>query len=211
MLPLVNQAPVLVGFRPSWSGPAEPEEDLSAVSPEERRRLRRMISNRESARRSRARKQRHLEELRGQAGRLRFQNHELADRLGGLARRCLLLRQDNDRLRAEASALCRRLADLRREVTLRQFHRLAAPLPLGAHYELAWASQLMVSRWRRSVPRDFPVGYTRWVPRERSLAGARMNEAHVTRRSRATSSRWPDAVGPTQKLLANPRVGVVVV
>ncbi|RZS08109.1 hypothetical protein BHM03_00039038 [Ensete ventricosum] len=52
----------------------------------------------------------------------------------------------------------------------------------------------MVSRWRRSVPRDFPVGYTRWVPRERSLAGARMNEAHVTRRSRATSSHWPDAV-----------------
>ncbi|RWV84990.1 hypothetical protein GW17_00053263 [Ensete ventricosum] len=72
-------------------------------------------------------------------------------------------------------------------------------------------SQLMVSRWRPSVPRDFPVGYTRWVPRERSLAGARMNEAHVTRRSRATSSHWPDAVGPTQKLLAHPRVGVVVV
>ncbi|CAD5187075.1 ocs element-binding factor 1-like [Musa acuminata AAA Group] len=143
MVPLVNQASVLVGFRPSWSGPAEPEQNLSAVSPDERRRLRRMISNRESARRSRARKQRHLEELRGQAGRLRSQNHELADRLGGLARRCLLLRQDNDRLRAEASALCRRLADLRREVALCQFHRLVAPPPLGAHHELAWASLIV--------------------------------------------------------------------
>ncbi|RZR88868.1 hypothetical protein BHM03_00016517 [Ensete ventricosum] len=103
-------------FGPPWANkPAEaPEPDnQTAVSPEELRRLHRMISNRQSARRCRMRRQRHVEELRARASTLRSENRGLADRLAGLAHRCLLVRLDNHRLRAEASVLRRRLADLR--------------------------------------------------------------------------------------------------
>ncbi|WOL07826.1 hypothetical protein Cni_G16575 [Canna indica] len=145
MAPVVAcQALAPDGFHPSVSGTAAPD-NRETVSREERRRLRRMISNRESARRSRARKQRHLEELRSQAGRLRLENRDLVVRLGGLIQRCVLVRQDNDCLRAEASALSRRLAELRSAAALRHLqHRLmAAPPHVHAQYELAWASSLM--------------------------------------------------------------------
>nr|CAD1819530.1 unnamed protein product [Ananas comosus var. bracteatus] len=106
---------------PGPSEPAEKERD-----PAEERRIRRMISNRESARRSRLRKQRHLEELRARLARLRDENRELAGRLGAAAHHALLFRRANDRLRAEAAALRRRLADARRLLLLRRLHRLAA-------------------------------------------------------------------------------------
>ncbi|CAL9093566.1 unnamed protein product [Musa textilis] len=101
----------------------------AGVSPEELRRLRRTISNRESARRCRLRKQRRLEELREQASVLRSENRDLSGRLGGIARRCLLVHRDNNRLLAEASALGRRLADLRRVLALHHLRRVAAPPP----------------------------------------------------------------------------------
>ncbi|CAL9043531.1 unnamed protein product [Musa banksii] len=122
-------------------GPAPSPDDFGkAVSPEELRRLRRTISNRESARRCRLRKQRRLEELRERASVLRSENRDLSDRLGGIASRCLLVHRDNNRLLAEVSALGRRLADLRRVLALRHLRRLAAPLPLaGDYFEQAWA------------------------------------------------------------------------
>ncbi|KAJ8439728.1 LOW QUALITY PROTEIN: hypothetical protein Cgig2_009552 [Carnegiea gigantea] len=49
------------------------------------RKRRRMISNRESARRSRMRKQRHLENLRNQMNRLKTQNREWVNRLRFIA------------------------------------------------------------------------------------------------------------------------------
>ncbi|KAJ0981834.1 hypothetical protein J5N97_010089 [Dioscorea zingiberensis] len=103
---------------PVRSGPICPAED---------RRLRRKISNRESARRSRMRKQRHLEDLRIQANRLRSENRELASRLGTVSQHCLLFRRENDRLLEEASALRLRLSDIRQLLLLRQLHRLSSP------------------------------------------------------------------------------------
>ncbi|XP_020092054.1 ocs element-binding factor 1-like, partial [Ananas comosus] len=79
-----------------------PEPDRAAgPSPAEERRLRRMISNRESARRSRMRKKRHLEELRSRLARHRAENRELAARLGDAAHLSALLPRNSDWLRAE--------------------------------------------------------------------------------------------------------------
>ncbi|KAG6520766.1 hypothetical protein ZIOFF_017826 [Zingiber officinale] len=118
--------------------------DDPAAPPEELRRLRRMISNRESARRSRARKKRHLEGLRFQLSRLRASNRELAERLAGLAHRSLLVRRDNDGLLAEASALSWQLSKLRRTAALKHaVHRPAPPTPASPHYDLAWVASLM--------------------------------------------------------------------
>ncbi|WOK99594.1 hypothetical protein Cni_G08306 [Canna indica] len=138
MLSLGDNSLDLIG--PPW---ADQEPDAAAISQEEVRRLRRLISNRESARRCRLRKQRRLEELRARVGRLRANNSDLADQLGRLARQCLFVRRNNDHLRAEASALWRRLDDLRRRMlSLRQLHHFVAPPPpfAACDYEQAWAS-----------------------------------------------------------------------
>ncbi|WOL08964.1 ocs element-binding factor 1-like [Canna indica] len=127
---------------PSAAGSAE------QLSPDEQRRLRRKISNRESARRCRLRKQRHLEELRAESARLRSLNRDLESRAGALSYRCLLVRRANHRLRSESASLSRRLAELRREILFRQvLMTAAAPAPAGAHagfgaplYEQALAS-----------------------------------------------------------------------
>ncbi|XP_074563688.1 basic leucine zipper 4-like [Curcuma longa] len=96
----------------SRSGPAE------LLSADERRRLRRKISNRESARRCRVRKQRRLEELRSESARLSSLNQDLARRVVAASHRCQLFRNENLRLRAESAALGRRLSELRRFILL---------------------------------------------------------------------------------------------
>ncbi|XP_042397022.1 basic leucine zipper 8-like [Zingiber officinale] len=80
-------------------------------SPDEERRLRRMISNRESARRSRMRRQRHLEGLLREEERLTAQNRGLSDRLEAMNCYSTLLRRDNERLLLASAALRRRLAE----------------------------------------------------------------------------------------------------
>ncbi|XP_008790285.2 bZIP transcription factor 27 [Phoenix dactylifera] len=106
-------------------GPDEPDRPLSLA---EERRRRRMISNRESARRSRMRKQRYLEELRAEVNQLQSENRALENRLGALVRCCLLFRRDNDRLQSESAALHRRISGLHRILLLRrQLHRLSSP------------------------------------------------------------------------------------
>ncbi|XP_019164654.1 PREDICTED: basic leucine zipper 8-like [Ipomoea nil] len=75
------------------------------------RRQRRMISNRESARRSRMRKQRHLDELWSQVVRLRSENHGLLDKLNQASERHDKAVQENARLKEEAADLRRMLAE----------------------------------------------------------------------------------------------------
>ncbi|XP_042495938.1 basic leucine zipper 4-like [Macadamia integrifolia] len=104
----------------SNSGSDEPQS-MPPVSAVDERKQRRMISNRESARRSRKRKQQHLENLRNQVNRLRIENREIINRLGFVTHHCHLLRRDNDQLRSESFALRQRLSDIRPILVLRQF------------------------------------------------------------------------------------------
>ncbi|KAF8039170.1 hypothetical protein BT93_B1657 [Corymbia citriodora subsp. variegata] len=77
------------------------------------RRRRRMISNRESARRSRMRKQRHLDELWSQVLRLRGENQSLVERLNEATERHERAVRENASLREEVSDLRQLLRDVR--------------------------------------------------------------------------------------------------
>ncbi|PKU80812.1 bZIP transcription factor 11-like [Dendrobium catenatum] len=107
--------------------PAETVRSGPVTSAEEERRLKRMISNRESARRSRMRKQRQLEGLRNQLSRLKSENRDLSKRMGTVVHYCQLFRLDNDRLRSESDLLRRRLAKIHRILFYRQLQRLVSP------------------------------------------------------------------------------------
>ena len=85
------------------------EHQLSVI---DERKQRRMISNRESARRSRMRKQKHLDELWSQVVRLRTENRELIDKLNHVLECHDRVLQENNQLREEASNLHQTLRDL---------------------------------------------------------------------------------------------------
>lgn len=85
------------------------EQQLSVIN---ERKQRRMISNRESARRSRMRKQRHLDELWSQVVWLRNENHQLIDKLNHVSECHNQAVQENTQLKEEASELHQMLADM---------------------------------------------------------------------------------------------------
>ncbi|CAI0430563.1 unnamed protein product [Linum tenue] len=103
--------------------PADSNTTSAVAGPasiDDERRRRRMISNRESARRSRMRKQRHLENLRNQANRLRAENRELSTRLRFVSYHSNRVRTDNERLRSEHTMLRHKLSNIRQILTFRQ-------------------------------------------------------------------------------------------
>ncbi|GFQ07959.1 basic leucine zipper 43 [Phtheirospermum japonicum] len=71
-----------------------------------------MISNRESARRSRMRKQRQLDELWAQVARLRNENHNLIEKVNGLSESHERAVRENQCLKEEASDLREMIRDL---------------------------------------------------------------------------------------------------
>ncbi|CAL9043845.1 unnamed protein product [Musa banksii] len=94
---------------PTMQGFGAVGHQLSAA---EERRKRRMISNRESARRSRMRKQKRLSELWSQVIHLRSANCHLLDELNRVRRERVQIIHENDRLRVEETELHKRLGNL---------------------------------------------------------------------------------------------------
>ncbi|XVE95055.1 hypothetical protein REPUB_Repub02eG0063600 [Reevesia pubescens] len=83
----------------------------AVYSPNERKK-RRKISNRESARRSRWRKKRHVENLTDQVNRLNIENQQLKNRLSLVINQCHVAWRENEQLRSESIALSAKLLDL---------------------------------------------------------------------------------------------------
>ncbi|XP_022876371.1 bZIP transcription factor 53-like [Olea europaea var. sylvestris] len=76
------------------------------------RKRKRMISNRESARRSRMRKQQHLDEMVGQASRLQNENNLLSQKINNTTQLYLGIASENNVLRAQLGELTDRLISL---------------------------------------------------------------------------------------------------
>ncbi|KAM1382160.1 hypothetical protein EV2_035456 [Malus domestica] len=86
------------------------EEDLMALM--DQRKRKRMVSNRESARRSRLRKQKHLDDLTGQINQLKKENHQIISSLNITSQHYMNMEAENSVLRAQADELSSRLQSL---------------------------------------------------------------------------------------------------
>lgn len=91
----------------TWSGTSSGSAGL-----QEERKRKRMLSNRESARRLRQRKQKRLDELAVKAGRLRGENARLLAALAATAHGHLVVESENSVLRMQAAELAARLHSL---------------------------------------------------------------------------------------------------
>lgn len=94
------------------------------------RKRRRMVSNRESARRSRMRKQKHLDNLRNQVNRLKIENQDMLNGLRWVAHHSQLVRTDNERLRSELHMLRQKMWNLRQVLLARHIQEQL--------YSVAW-------------------------------------------------------------------------
>ncbi|XP_010552351.1 PREDICTED: basic leucine zipper 43-like [Tarenaya hassleriana] len=99
-----------VSFSSNNSTSDEAEEQQINIINE--RKQRRKISNRESARRSRMRKQRHLDELLSQVMYLMNQNHQLLEKLNHASESHEKVLQENARLKEEATELRQMITDM---------------------------------------------------------------------------------------------------
>ena len=86
------------------------EEDLQHVM--DQRKRKRMQSNRESARRSRMRKQKHLDDLMAQVAQFRKENNEILSSINITNQRYLIVEADNSILRAQVMELSQRYQSL---------------------------------------------------------------------------------------------------
>ncbi|XP_010503643.1 PREDICTED: bZIP transcription factor 11-like [Camelina sativa] len=87
------------------------------------RKKKRKLSNRESAKRSREKKQKHLEEMSIQLNQLKTQNHELTNQLRYVSYHCQRTNTENERLRLENRILQDKLLNIRQVLMFRQIER----------------------------------------------------------------------------------------
>lgn len=109
---LTNSPSYQTSFASELSNSTSDEADDHQVGVIDERKQRRMISNRESARRSRMRKQRHLDELWSQVHRLRTENHNLMDKISHVCESHDRVAEENARLKGEVSDLRQILTDI---------------------------------------------------------------------------------------------------
>lgn len=86
------------------------EEDMQALM--DQRKRKRMISNRESARRSRMRKQQHMDDLMGKMVELRKENDQILASMNLTTQHYLNIEAENSILRAQVGELSQRLESL---------------------------------------------------------------------------------------------------
>ncbi|CAB4295474.1 unnamed protein product [Prunus armeniaca] len=130
----------------STSDDAEEHQHLRII---DERKQRRMISNRESARRSRMRKQKHLDELWSQVVRLRNENQSLIDRLNYVSESHDRIVQENTKLKEEASDLRQMLTNLQigspYNINATTFRELEAEVPCNTAHLRAESSNQSIA------------------------------------------------------------------
>lgn len=87
------------------------ESDQRYAMMDEKKR-KRMISNRESARRSRMRKQKQMQDLTDEMGRLQIANNDIVSKIDGITERYMIFASENNVLRAQVMELTDRLRSL---------------------------------------------------------------------------------------------------
>lgn len=105
------------------------EEDLQLLM--NQRKQKRMLSNRESARRSRMRKQKHLDDLMGQVAILRKENSQILTNLHVTTQQYINIESENSVLRAQMGELGHRLQSLNEIVQYLDANNIAS----GMEYE----------------------------------------------------------------------------
>ncbi|CAK9143587.1 unnamed protein product [Ilex paraguariensis] len=96
-------------------------ETTRSVYPMDERKRRRMLSNRESARRSRWRKKRHLEDVADQLNRLKLENRELKNHLCVVTHEYHAAQRETNRLIVESIDLQQKLSGLYQVLCSMQF------------------------------------------------------------------------------------------